>query len=345
MQAMHKTLNEKWHPKKIASSMGNRICPTLTQGIQCSAHFQSRLSLEAGKPLKVVILCARLENYQCSNEGTNFERMKQAKFPVTIRASITDILTYGNRNRLLTWLINIPDQKSNTESSKSTCLFIAGGLGALGSRISKWFEGFRKAAILVDSRVGRSKVFPNGNHLYSNNIVVALKSTPQYCHVQNSFFNPDFAIMASGSLRDSAISFISVSDSRYVDANKFAVANIFIGKCRNHPYFRIIAFSSIASLLGSRGQACYASSNSSLELLSLTQNFCGMPTFSIQWGPWSGGGMAESTVVRKKFGTTRNAMLETSYINLNAALYISITFKYSAIQLHMHCANELAKVF
>ena len=322
MQAMHKTLNEKWHPKKIASSMGNRICPTLTQGIQCSAHFQSRLSLEAGKPLKVVILCARLENYQCSNEGTNFERMKQAKFPVTIRASITDILTYGNRNRLLTWLINIPDQKSNTESSKSTCLFIAGGLGALGSRISKWFEGFRKAAILVDSRVGRSKVFPNGNHLYSNNIVVALKSTPQYCHVQNSFFNPDFAIMASGSLRDSAISFISVSDSRYVDANKFAVANIFIGKCRNHPYFRIIAFSSIASLLGSRGQACYASSNSSLELLSLTQNFCGMPTFSIQWGPWSGGGMAESTVVRKNLERLGMLCLKPA-TSISTLLYIS----------------------
>ena len=53
-----------------------------------------------------------------------------------------------------------------------------------------------------------------------------------------------------------------------------------------------VNFSSIASVWGSKGQAHYAAANHFLDGLTYYRQSIGLPSHTINWGPWSGGGMA-----------------------------------------------------
>jgi acyl transferase domain-containing protein/NADPH:quinone reductase-like Zn-dependent oxidoreductase/NAD(P)-dependent dehydrogenase (short-subunit alcohol dehydrogenase family)/acyl carrier protein len=59
-----------------------------------------------------------------------------------------------------------------------------------------------------------------------------------------------------------------------------------------------VVYSSAASVIGSPGQANYATANALLDGLVAERNAQGLPATSINWGPWAKGGMATSHAAR-----------------------------------------------
>jgi hypothetical protein len=60
------------------------------------------------------------------------------------------------------------------------------------------------------------------------------------------------------------------------------------GLAQHQPLAFSLLFSSVASLLGSAGQANYAAANSALDAAAAADNARGISTTSVRWGAWAG---------------------------------------------------------
>jgi len=97
------------------------------------------------------------------------------------------------------------------------------------------------------------------------------------------------AINSGGVLADSTIANQTAAGLRTVFAPKVASTLAMQGRAAAFPVNPNIVFSSIASLLGSTGQANYAAANAALEGWAAAMTASGSNAIAVQWGAWAAG--------------------------------------------------------
>jgi acyl transferase domain-containing protein/acyl-CoA synthetase (AMP-forming)/AMP-acid ligase II/acyl carrier protein len=186
---------------------------------------------------------------------------------------------------------------------------VTGAAGALGQVVAEWLVAQGARSLYLAGRRAASeelqaKIAGWERRGVSARFVVADLGEPQSVRdlvAQASGLQPLRGVFhAAGALRDGLLrqaeaeAFTSIFGSKINGAWELHTAT------KDQPLDCFVMFSSIASLLGSPGQANYAAGNAFMDALALERQAAGLPGLSIQWGPWEGIGMTARLGLRDR---------------------------------------------
>ena len=186
---------------------------------------------------------------------------------------------------------------------------VTGGFGALGCTIARWMAERSAGMIGLLGRSGRSSgdalrwVFDSS----CNTVIVMQRCDVSSVEETRSVFSIrshsghdvmfQGVMHAGGVLQDAVLDNQTAGRVRSVFAPKVdGLSRIEHQVTGSIPMRMFTLFSSIAALLGSGGQSNYAAANATLDSRSEMQSRSGIPSTSVQWGAWLGGGMASESV-------------------------------------------------
>jgi len=192
-------------------------------------------------------------------------------------------------------------QNTHTSPIRSDGTYlITGGLGDLGLLVAKFLvDKGAKNLVLV----GRNQPTENikeqlKTQLFDVNVIVAQADVANTCQLAQVLADIETlpplrgVIHAAGFLDDGILQQQTWERFEKVLAPKVQGAWNLHVLTRNYPLDFFVMFSSVASLLGSAGQANYAAANGFLDALAHTRAQNGQTALSINWGAWRGLGLA-----------------------------------------------------
>jgi len=178
---------------------------------------------------------------------------------------------------------------------------ITGGLGGLGLLMATWAT--HQAALPIHltllSRSGHVSASTDFHKLLHSGASVT-------AHMTDASFQSDAACLgksqqpgvsplstllhASGVLKDSMLQGQSAASLRVALAPKVAALTAMSSAIGLLPLQHMALFSSVASLLGTAGQANYAAANAGLDAWAAASSAAGCVATAVQWGAWSSTG-------------------------------------------------------
>ncbi|HEY3057490.1 MAG TPA: beta-ketoacyl reductase, partial [Chloroflexota bacterium] len=185
---------------------------------------------------------------------------------------------------------------------------ITGGLGGLGLTVAEWLvaHGARHlallgrhapsasaGAILANLRSAGAEVMPiEADVTQFDQLADALRC------IEDQMPPLHGVVHAAGVLDDATMLSLSADRLSTVTAPKAAGAWNLHRLTLNCQLEWFVLFSSMASMLGSPGQANYAAANAFLDSLAHHRATLGLPALSVNWGPWSAVGLAAAAANR-----------------------------------------------
>lgn len=179
---------------------------------------------------------------------------------------------------------------------------ITGGTGALGLRVANWLAAHGAGTIALLSRRGATAEIEealNSIREKGSNVVVLKGDAADAQSLAGALAQlPADApplrgvVHAAGVLADGIMSEMSLEQFDRALVPKVRVAHNLHAATLHAPLDFFVMFSSVASVLGSPGQANYAAGNAYLDVLAHSRRAAGLPATAINWGPWAGSGMA-----------------------------------------------------
>ena len=209
-----------------------------------------------------------------------------------------------NKERLVARVVRKENISSLVPSFKTDRSYlITGGLGALGLLLARWLvaQGVRHLILVGRRQPGDaasaliSELEESGAKIYARQGDVAIeKDVKKIVDETRTGSIPSLAgiIHAAGVLDDGVLlkqnwdRFAKVMAPKAVGAWNLHTAT------QDVEMDFLVLFSSLASTIGSPGQGNYAVANAFLDSLAQYRRQMGLATLSINWGPWSGIGMA-----------------------------------------------------
>jgi acyl transferase domain-containing protein/thioesterase domain-containing protein/acyl carrier protein len=195
-----------------------------------------------------------------------------------------------------------PETESQAKVRKDGTYLVTGGLGALGTRVAKWLAGQGAGAVALLSRrapsaeaeqslnairsAGAKVVVLQGDVANAKSLQKALAQLPSDLPPLRGVIHAA-GVLADGILVDMTLEQLN----RAMDPKVRGTWNLHVAT-RDLPLDFFVLFSSVASVLGSPGQANYAAGNAFLDALAHARRSKGLPATAINWGPWAGSGMA-----------------------------------------------------
>jgi amino acid adenylation domain-containing protein len=170
---------------------------------------------------------------------------------------------------------------------------ITGGLGALGLLAAGWLVERGARHVVLIGRTGPksealeriAKWTATGVRVETRRIDVADAAAVRA--LIDSLPSLRGIVHAAGAIDDGAARQLSAEQFTCVLASKAAGAWHLHQCARELDFF--VLFSSAAAVLGTPGQANYASANAFLDGLAHARRAAGRPALSVNWGPWSAG--------------------------------------------------------
>ena len=193
-------------------------------------------------------------------------------------------------------------EDSNKQIRRDGTYLISGGTGALGLRVADWLAERGAGTIALLSRRGTSPeneesvkpirekgsraVVLRGDVADTESLALALRELPAD--------GPPIrgVVHAAGVLADGIMADMTLEQLDRAMAPKVRGAWNLHAATLDAPLDFFVLFSSVASVLGSPGQANYAAGNAYLDALAHARRAQGRPATAINWGPWAGSGMA-----------------------------------------------------
>jgi enoyl-[acyl-carrier-protein] reductase (NADH)/acyl carrier protein len=180
--------------------------------------------------------------------------------------------------------------------------WITGGVGALGLYVSQWLvQQGAKYLVLSSRRGNRADMQAAIAQLeqHGATVVVLAADVTQsediaqvLTHIQNTLPPLRGIIHAAGVVDQQTL--VDLDGDRFLQVLQPKLRGTWLLHefTHNLKLDFWIGFSSIAAVWGSKGQAHYAAANHFLDAFAHYQQGLGLPTLSVNWGPWAGGGMA-----------------------------------------------------
>jgi NADP-dependent 3-hydroxy acid dehydrogenase YdfG len=176
-------------------------------------------------------------------------------------------------------------------------VLVTGGTGYLGSLVAAWLTTQQVGSVSLLARNAHAsralaQLLAGGSMMPMSVTQCDAGLSADMAALLNSGEPIQAVFHAGGVLADATLQQVTLSGVRRVSAAKQAALGRLMALQQAQPAAQLVLFSSVASLLGSAGQASYAAANAALDAAAAALQAGGVAALSVQWGAWAGAGMA-----------------------------------------------------
>ncbi|MET8983466.1 type I polyketide synthase [Streptomyces sp. NPDC004539] len=186
-------------------------------------------------------------------------------------------------------------------------VLVTGGTGALGTHIARWLAGDGAAHLILLSRRGPQA--PGAGELAAEIEASGTKVTLVACDTadRTAVAETLAALQSDGDLIRAVVHAAGVGAGGPVATAPFedltAVLSAKVTGIDNieaaldpAQLDAVVYFSSVTAVWGAADHGVYAAGNAVLDARAERRSADGVPTLSVAWGPWAGGGMVSETI-------------------------------------------------